>query len=298
MTFLISGATGFIGRKLVGRLLSEGHSVNYLGRKRNATLDSRAAFHSWAPGEKPPLNSVPRTDAVIHLAGEPISQRWTPEIKKRIYESRVDSTRSLVSAIAEKQHKPSVLVCASAVGYYGERGDEVLTESSSPGQGFLAELCLDWEREASGAGELGLRVVPVRIGVVLGRDGGALKEMLTPFRLGLGGQFGDGKAWTPWIHVADLIRLISFAAQSASLTGAVNGSSPQPVTNAEFTRQLGHALHRPALFRIPKFALNIALGELAGFATQSLRVMPKAAEQAGFRFDFPDLPGALKDLLK
>ena len=297
MTFVISGATGFIGLKLIEYLLAEGHAVHYLARKRSDKIDSRAAFHCWDYLEEPPMNSVPRSDAVIHLAGEPISQRWTDEVKKRIYDSRVQGTRLLVSAIAKLQHKPSTLVCASAIGYYGDRLDEVLTESSNPGSGFLSDVCVDWEREAQRATESGLRVSSVRIGVVLGREGGALKEMRTPFQFGVGGTFGDGKAWMSWIHVQDLVRLLVWAAQNDSVNGPVNGTSPKPVTNKEFTKDLAHALHRPAMFRIPRFALKVALGEFAAFLTQSARVVPAVAEQGGFEFQYPELSRALGELL-
>jgi uncharacterized protein len=297
MNFLVTGATGFIGSKVVHFLLSRGDSVNYLGRKRSHTLDSRAAFHPWDAEQPPPLESVPGLDAIIHLAGEPIAQRWTGEVKKRIYSSRVDGTRNLVSSAAGLPHKPRVLVAASAVGYYGDRGGEVLTEASSPGSDFLAQLCVAWEREARRATEFDLRVVSVRIATVLGREGGALPRMLTPFRLGIGGQFGSGRQWWPWIHVDDLVRLLVFAAENPALSGPVNGSSPNPVTNADFTKALAAAVHRPALFPAPKFALKLALGEMADFLFASSRVIPQAAQQAGFSFNYPELGGALRELV-
>lgn len=278
-------------------LLARGDSVNYLGRQRSRSMDSRAAFHCWNPGEMPPLSSVPRLDAVINLAGEPIAQRWSDEVKQRIYTSRVDRTRQLVSAIAGLKYKPRVLVSASAVGYYGDRGDEVLTENSTAGSDFLAKVCVDWEREAMQARESGVRVVTVRIATVLGRDGGALKQMLIPFRLGLGGRFGNGRQWMSWIHVQDLARLLAYAADDESVSGALNGSSPEPVTNAQFTKALAHAVHRPAILPVPKFALKLALGEAAGFLLQSLRVMPEGTMQGGFRFDYPQLAEALGQIL-
>jgi uncharacterized protein (TIGR01777 family) len=296
MTYLITGATGFIGGRLTGSLLSGGHSVNYLGRRRSGQLDARAAYHCWGD-ETSLLESVPRVDAIVHLMGEPVSQRWTPEVKRRIHESRVVGTRQLVSAIRLLKHRPSVLVSASAVGFYGDRGDEVLGEGSEIGAGFLADLCHDWEAEAVRAEELGLRVVRVRIGVVLGREGGALSKMLLPFRLGLGGRLGDGRQWIPWIHVDDLIRMIVFAAESESIRGPLNGSSPNPVTNAEFTRVLASALRRPAFLPMPKFALQLALGEMADFLFSSLRVLPRASEEAGFTFHYPRLDAALRALL-
>ena len=297
MNYLITGASGFIGSKLVQRLLSTGHSVDYLGRKRSARIDSRAAFHCWEAGEKPPLNSVPTVDAIVHLAGEPVGQRWTAEVKQRIYRSRVEGTRQLVSAIGELPHKPAALVTASAVGYYGDRGDEVLTERSAPGNDFLAKLCIDWEREAARAREFGVRVIRIRAGIVLGREGGALQQMLTPFRLGIGGRLGKGRQWMPWIHVDDVVRLFMHAAENLSIDGVLNGTSPQPVTNAEFTHRLAYALHRPAILPVPKFALKSAFGELADYMFASLRAMPEATKQSGFEFTYPELGGALSALL-
>jgi uncharacterized protein len=297
MDFLVSGATGFIGRKLVAALLARGDSVNYLARRQSKELSSRAAFHPWDGKTLPPLNSVPRLDAIVHLMGEPIAQRWTPPVKERILRSRVDSTRQLVSAIGALRHKPSVLVSASAVGYYGNRGAEILTEGSAPGSGFLADVCVEWEREARRASEFGLRVVSVRTATVLGRDGGALPQMLTSFRLGIGGRFGSGQQWMSWIHVNDLVRLFLFAADN-KVIGPLNGSAPQPVTNAEFTRTLAHAVHRPAFFAIPRFALNLALGEMSGFLFDSLRVVPAAAQEAGFHFLHADLADSLSQLVR
>jgi uncharacterized protein (TIGR01777 family) len=297
MDVLITGATGFIGQKLVSALLARGDSVNYLGRRQSKQISSRAAFHPWDGQAIPPLNSVPRLDAILHLAGEPIAQRWTPQVKDRILRSRVDATRQLVSAIGGLRHKPSVLISASAIGYYGDRGAEILTENSGAGVGFLADVCVGWEREAQRAAEFGLRVVCVRIATVLGRDGGALPQMLTPFRLGIGGRFGSGKQWMSWIHVNDLVRLFLFAADNP-VSGPLNGSAPQPVTNAEFTRDLAHAVHRPAVFAIPRFALNLALGEMSSFLFDSLRVSPAAAQDAGFQFQHADLAESLTQLVR
>jgi len=297
MDYLITGATGFIGQQLVGDLLAAGNDVNYAGRRRSSTLDSRAAFHRWDPGQLPPLDSVPTLDAIVHLAGEPIAQRWNPEVKRAIRDSRLQGTQQLVTAISKLRHKPSVLVSASAVGYYGDRGDEILTESSAPGSDFLAQICVDWEREALRARELGLRVVLIRIATVLGRDGGALKQMLTPFRLGVGGKFGNGRQWMPWIHLHDLVQLLIFAAENPALDGALNGSAPGPVINAEFTRAMGAALHRPAIFPVPKFALKLALGDLADFVLKSQRVVPEATQRAGYSFNYPEIGEALRSLV-
>jgi uncharacterized protein (TIGR01777 family) len=300
MTYLITGATGFVGRALVESLLADGHSVNYLSRKIDRSMNLRAAFHHWEDPETtlPPLTSVPRCDAVIHLAGEPVAQRWTDEVKKKIRDSRVAGTRNLVEAIGLMRHKPSVLVSSSAVGYYGDRGDEVLTEESKPGKGFLAEVCVEWEREALRARELGLRVVPIRTGVVLASGGGALQKMLPPFEFGIGGRFGNGKQWMPWVHRDDLLRLFRFAAETQSVDGPMNGTAPEPVTNSEFARTLARAIHRPALLPIPKFGLRLLLGEMADFLVQSTRAIPAAAERQGFSFTYNHLQNALDAVLR
>jgi uncharacterized protein (TIGR01777 family) len=300
MTYLITGATGFIGRSLVESLLADGHSVNYLSRKIDRSMNLRAAFHHWEDPETtlPPLTSVPRCDAVIHLAGEPVAQRWTEEVKRKIRDSRVAGTRNLIEAIGLMRHRPSVLVSSSAVGYYGDRGDEVLTEESKPGKDFLAEVCVEWEREALRATELGLRVVPIRTGVVLASGGGALQKMLPPFEFGIGGRFGNGKQWMPWIHRDDLLRLFRFAAETQSVDGPMNGTAPEPVTNSEFTRTLASAIHRPALLPIPKFGLRLLLGEMADFLVQSTRAIPAAAERQGFSFTYNHLQNALDVVLR
>jgi uncharacterized protein len=297
MNYLVTGATGFIGRPLVEELLRRGHSVNYLARRRSQDLDSRAAFHLWNPAEDLSLSSVPRLDAIIHLAGEPVAQRWTEEVKRRIYESRVQGTGQLVAAVGRLQHRPSVLVSASAIGYYGDRGGDILTEASSAGTGFLADLCVHWEREALQACEHGIRVVPLRISAVLGTGGGALKKMVPPFRMGLGGRLGSGRQWMSWIHLRDMVRLLIFAAENESVSGPMNGSSPGPVTNAEFTKTLARQLHRSAVFPAPKFALRIVLGEMVDFLFSSERVIPEAAQRAGFSFEHPSLEGALRNVL-
>lgn len=297
MNCLLTGATGFVGGHLIDRLLNEGHAVNYLGRRRSGKLDERAAFHHWDPEKEPPLDSVPRLDAVFNLAGEPVAQRWTADVKRRIYTSRVEGTQKLVSAIGRLKYKPSVLVSASAVGYYGDRGDDVLTESSGPGQGFLSDVCVAWEREALRAREFGVRVVLLRIAMVLGRNGGALKQMLIPFRLGLGGNFGNGRQWAPWIHLDDLIALFVFAAEEESAEGALNASAPEPVPNARFTKALGRVIHRPTILNAPRFALHMALGELSSFLLASERVVPEATERAGFQFQHGRIEAALRSLL-
>jgi uncharacterized protein len=241
------------------------------------------------------LDGLAGADAVVHLAGEPVSQRWTKEAREKIRASRVDGTRKLVDAMRE--NPPRVLVSASAVGYYGSRGDELLTESSSPANDFLGGVCRQWESEARKAEEFGVRVVCLRNGVVLGNGGGALEKMTPPFKLGLGGKIGDGKQWMAWIHLDDVVGLIEFAISSSELRGAVNATAPNPVTNREFTRELAAAVHRPAILPVPKFALHLLFGDMAQIVYASQRVIPQAALQAGYTFRFPDLNAALLDLL-
>jgi uncharacterized protein (TIGR01777 family) len=246
--------------------------------------------------DEAPVDSLAGTDAVIHLAGEPVAQRWNADVKRRIRKSRSTGTRHLVQAIGKLDRPPRVLVSASASGYYGDRGEEVLTETSAAGSDFLAEICQEWEREAGAVEALGVRVAIIRTGLVLGKDGGALKQMLTPFRLGVGGRLGSGQQWMPWIHVDDLIEMFVFALDSG-VTGPLNGAAPQPIRNVEFTAELARTLHRPAIFPVPRFALNLMFGEMAGIVFASQRMVPKAAEVAGFRFKFVELRAAFVDLL-
>jgi hypothetical protein len=278
MNITISGASGFIGRHLMKRLAEAGHAPRALSR------------------HAPPAESLREADVVIHLAGEPIAQRWTAEAKRRIRESRVAGTRSLVEALATLPRRPEALICASAIGYYGSRGDEILTESSAPGSGFLPELCVAWEKEAQAAEALGMRVVRVRTGVVLDARGGALQRMLPPFRIGVGGRLGSGRQWMSWIHLEDLAGLFQLAVESR-VRGPLNGVAPYPVTNSDFTRELARALRRPAVFPIPEFALKLLFGEMADVLLASQRVAPGAAQAAGFRFRFPQLAPALAALL-
>jgi uncharacterized protein (TIGR01777 family) len=298
MNITVIGATGFIGTQLTRALLNGGHTVHALARNRPANLPESVRFSEWqSMEEEPPPESLTGADAVIHLAGEPVAQRWTPQAKQRIYSSRVDGTRHLVNALSTQSRRPSVLICASAIGIYGSRGDEILTERSAAGDDFLASLVSDWEKAAVLAEALGIRVVRLRLGVVLGQDGGALQKMLPPFRLGLGGRLGSGRQWTSWIHIDDVISLVLFILANAGVHGAVNATAPEPVTNAEFTKELAGALHRPAIFPVPKFALRILFGEMAGMVLASQRVIPEAAKSAGFEFQYPKLGPALRRLL-
>jgi uncharacterized protein (TIGR01777 family) len=229
------------------------------------------------------------------LAGEPVAQRWSAEVRRRILESRREGTRKLVQAL--QPCPPNVLVSASAIGYYGERGDDVLTEQSPPGKSFLCDVAKAWEEEALKAADFGVRVARLRIGVVLGPGGGALKKMLLPFRMGLGARLGDGRQWVSWIHREDLVSLICFVIREKTLRGALNATSPNPVTNTEFTKALATALHRPALLSAPRFALKLMYGDMAQVILESQRVLPEATLAAGFEFEYPDLQGALLEIL-
>ncbi len=280
MTIAITGASGFIGRGLAAQLRREGHTVRAISMRGDLNRDSFVGC-----------------DAVVHLAGEPVAQRWTTAARRRIIDSRVNGTRAVVAAMTHLEHKPAVLVSASAVGYYGSRGAEILTESSPPSSDFLSEVAVAWEGEARAAEKLGVRVVTLRIGVVLGPAGGALARMLLPFRLGLGGRLGNGQQWMSWIHLEDLLALIQFALRTPRLSGAVNAVAPHPATNAEFTRALAHALHRPAIFPVPPFALKLLFGEMAEILLGGQRVLPEAAQREGFQFRYFDLAAALEDAL-
>jgi uncharacterized protein (TIGR01777 family) len=300
--FLVSGATGLVGRRLVAGLLGDGAVVRALSRDPRAArdaLDPRIRLLGWNGARVPP-DAVDGAEAVVHLAGEPIFRgRLSATRRRRIRTSRVDSTRSLVKVIGalSPAARPEVLVCASAVGFYGDRGDEPLEEDAAPGRGFLAEVCRDWEAAALGAEQHGVRAVALRIGVVLAREGGALALMARPFRLGLGGRLGSGRQWFPWIHADDLVALIRAVARDAAFRGPLNAVAPEPVRNIDLTRALARRLHRPALFPAPAFALRAALGELADELLGSRRVLPRRALEAGFAFRHAALDGALEEEL-
>ena len=297
MNITITGASGLIGRRLLKNLGAAGHALTVVSRHAGTNVPPGVGVAAWDPMKGPaPEDSVRNANAVIHLAGEPVAQRWNAVAKRRIRESRVVGTRNLVEALAKLRTAPRTLVCASAVGYYGSRGDEVLREDSAPADTYLAEVCAAWEKEAMAAEAFGMRVVRVRIGVVLDARGGALQRMLPPFRMGAGGRLGDGKQWMSWIHLADLAAMFQFAVEN-EVSGALNGVAPIPVTNAEFTQTLARALHRPAIFPVPALALKLLFGEMSEILLSSQRVLPAAAEAAGFKFRFPELGGALKDVL-
>ncbi|MCE9529377.1 MAG: TIGR01777 family oxidoreductase [Planctomycetales bacterium] len=301
MRALVTGATGFVGDRLLAHLQNP-VVLSRDGAKAEKELEKFGvrAF-SWNPTTEPaPAEAFAGIDTVFHLAGESVaSGRWTSAKKIRMRESRIAGTRNLVLALAALPVKPKVLVSASAVGYYGDRGDEILDESASPAGDYLAELCQGWEREALAAKAHGIRVVTIRIGIVLGPKGGALAKMLTPFYLGAGAPLGSGKQYMPWIHLEDLVRMMLFAAEHENVHGALNGTAPSPVTNREFTKTLGRAIHRPTFMPpVPGFMLNIMFGEFGSILLHSQRAIPKAVEQAGFKFEYPQLELALQNIFQ
>ncbi len=292
---LASGATGLIGSRLVSYLENRGHTVARLTRSPKAAGDIR-----WDPDkgeiDRQALNGF---DAVIHLAGENLFGRWTPEKKHRIIESREKSTRLLSQAIAELDGPPEVMVSASAIGYYGSRGNEVLSETSSPGFGFLPEVCGAWESATEPAREAGVRVANARFGVVLASEGGALEKMLTPFKLGVGGKLGSGKQWMSWIDIDDLCRAIEHVILTESLAGPINFVAPEPVTNEDFTRTLARVLGKPAALTVPEFAIRIAFGEMGEETVlASQRVLPDKLVASGFGFNYPTVRASLTHVLE
>ena len=296
MRIAITGSTGFIGSQLVSALGRDGHDVVRIVRSR-----SRSGDIQWSPDEnRLDTAALEGTDAVIHLAGEEIAQRWTDDARRRIRDSRVRGTTLLARTIAGLTRPPRVLVSASAIGFYGaDRGDEVLDESSQPGEDFLADVAVAWEAATEPAAARGIRVVRTRFGVVLDPDGGMLQRILPIFRLGLGGRLGDGKQWLSWISLEDLIEALRFILRTPTVTGAVNVTAPNPVRNDEFTDVLGSVLHRPTLAVVPKFALRAVYGEMAeGTILASQRVIPKRLQEAGFRFAHPKLQAALESELR
>ena len=299
MPALVTGATGFVGKKLLSRL---DHPV-VLSRDVSAArarLGSGVRVFAWDPLREPaPPDALADVDVVFHLAGESVADgRWTAAKKTRIRDSRVLGTRHLTDTIRRLTRRPQVLVAASAIGYYGDRGDEILDETAPPGRDFLSEVCAAWERESQAAAEAGVRVVNVRLGFVLGKDGGALPRMLTPFRLGLGSPLGSGRQWMSWIHVDDVVGLLLLAAQHPDLQGPLNATAPHPATNREFTKALGRAAGRPTLLpAVPAVALRLALGEFASMLLASQRVLPRRAQAASYKFAHPHLDEALQSLV-
>lgn len=296
MNILVTGASGLIGTALAARLSGGGHRVTPL-RRGAASADSGP---TWDPESgQIRLDTASPPDAVVHLAGETIAQRWTPAAKARIRASRVDATRLLCDALIRAPGPPRLLVCASATGYYGDRSDEVLDEQSPVGAGFLPEICQAWEAATASALERGVRVVHLRFGLVLARQGGALARMLPAFRLGLAGRLGSGRQYWSWIVLEDLLRVIELALHDDRLSGPVNTVAPEAATNARFTATLARVLHRPAFLAAPAFAVRTVLGEMGEHVLlASARVRPARLLDAGFTFRFPDLEQALNRLVR
>ena len=298
MKLLMTGATGLVGKALCRSLKNEGHAIVALSRTPDpARVPQADAVFAWQPeAGMPPAAAFAGVDGVIHLAGESVAaRRWDDEHKRRVRDSRVLGTRHLVEAMQSLAAPPKVFISASAVGFYGDRGDEVLDEDSPPGRGFLSEVCVEWEREAQRAAEFGARVTLLRIGVVLSPQGGALAQMLPIFRLGLAGKLGNGRQWFPWIHLDDVVGIIRFTLEH-SVSGPRNVAAPGIVTNAEFTDALAQALHRPAFFAAPAFGLKLVMGEMAAVVLASQRAVPQAALKAGYRFRYPELRPALAEI--
>lgn len=295
MKVVVAGGSGFVGRGLCKLLAQEGHEAVVLTREPRPRPGGPREVAWDAASSGPWQDALDGADAVVNLAGASIAQgRWTPARKKILRDSRLLSTRALVAGLSGVRARPKVLVSASAVGYYGDRGEEPVDESAKPGEGFLAGLCADWEREAQVAEPLGVRVVRLRFGVVLGRGGGALAKMLPAFKLGLGGPIGGGRQWFPWITRSDATGLILRCAQDPKASGPVNAVAPQAARNAEFAAALGRVLRRPALLRAPAFALKLALGEMSEMLLTGQRVEPKKALELGYSFRHPELEAGLR----
>ncbi|GIV20264.1 MAG: epimerase [Armatimonadota bacterium] len=302
MRVIIAGGTGFIGKALCRELLLAGHEVAVLTRdaaRARGRVPQGAGITQWSP-EQPDglLQVLSDADAVVNLSGESVAaRRWTPEFKQKLLDSRVNSTRALVQAMRQATPRPAVLVNASAVGIYGDRGEEELTEASPPGAGFLADLAVRWEQAAEEAREAGVRVVKLRIGIVLGEGGGALEKMLLPFRFFVGGPFGSGRQWFPWVHLDDVTGLILHVLQEQRVDGAVNTVAPGIVRLGEFCKVLGRVMGRPSWLPVPGFALRLVVGELGETLLWSQRVVPRLALQTGYAFRYPQLEEALRAVL-
>jgi uncharacterized protein (TIGR01777 family) len=301
MKILVTGSSGLVGTALVSALARGGHTMCRLVRPQTAGGEgAREGFAvAWNPATGELGGAGVGADAVVNLAGASIADgRWTAERKALLRASRIDTTRALVGALAKMNARPSVLVSASAIGYYGDRGSETLTEESKPGSEFLAGLAQEWEAEALKAEALGIRVVLARFGIILAREGGALPKIMLPFKFGAGGKLGSGQQWMSWVTLEDVVGILRFAIENASVRSAINIVSPQPLQNAEFTKVLARAVHRPALFPAPAFALRLALGEMAdALLLSSQRVLPQVLEKLGYRFLQSDLSAALKNLV-
>ncbi len=302
MKVIVTGSTGLVGQALIRSLISEGHGVTRLVRGEAQTFRApNSVAVQWEPVTGVvDAKELEGHDAAVHLAGESIADgRWTDEKKRRIRDSRVVGTRLFAETLAGLKDKPKVLVSASAIGFYGNRGSEVLVEESASGDDFLSEVCREWEKAALPASQAGIRIVHLRIGVVLSADGGALQKMLTPFKLGVGGKVGSGEQYMSWITLDDLVGIIRYALTNEEMRGPVNAVAPNPVTNAEFTKALGNVLGRPTIFPMPAFAARLAFGEMAdALLLSSTRVEPARLKESGFKFAEAEIEGALRQALK
>jgi uncharacterized protein len=305
-TTVVSGATGFLGSYVVRALTREGQDVVMLTRDKKkadsilATFGDANKLRSVEWNFKDPLAEAEliECDAILHLAGESLfGRRWTPEQRKVIESSRIDSTKLLVAALAKLSKKPSVFVCASAIGFYGDRGNEELDESSASQPGFLGDICVEWEKAAREAENFGIRVVNIRTGVVLGKEGGALTQLLPPFKIGVGGPVGSGLQWMSWIHIEDAVGMILHAFERQEVKGAMNLTSPNPVTNKEFSATLGKTMGRPHAINTSAFALRLILGDVAEVVLASAKVHPKVAMNTHYHFKYPQLDAALASLV-
>lgn len=301
-TILVTGASGMIGSGLVNALIDRGDRVIGLSRspEKADKTQPTAEWHPWEPTmERPPEKALEGVDAVINLAGEPINQRWNDEIKDRIAKSRITATKNLTDAVATMKNPPKVFISGSAIGFYGDRGDELLYEDDAPGDDFLARVVIQWEAAANAISDRDIRVATIRSGHVLDPRGGLLSELLTPFKLGVGGPIASGKQYMSWIHRWDEIGILLWALDTETVKGPINATSPNPVTNKEFSKQLGKAVGRPAFMPLPGFALKAIRGpEFGQVLTEGQRVYPRNAIEHGYEFKQPELAGALSELLR
>lgn len=301
MRVLVTGASGFIGSALCDALLARGDTVVGLSRdpQRARGTNPSVIWHAWEPTlERPPAVAFENVDGVINLEGEKINQRWTDDAKRRIMESRRTGTRNLIGALAGLERKPRVLVNQSAIGFYGDRGDAMVDESAEPGEGYDAEVVREWEAAAQEAESVGMRLAIVRTGHVLDPRGGLLGELLTPFKLGVGGPIAGGRQYMSWIHIDDEVGILLWALDSEKVSGTVNSTAPNPVTNREFSHAIGRALGRPASVPVPGFVLDLKFGgEFGRVLRGGQRVMPRRALDLGYKFRYPEIDGALKNLL-